>query len=119
MNNEIQFSITTLVHSFLRGNVRNQWLYGLEGKIYVRRRKRIHPHKAGFIDTFDLATIIIDETSCGTFTNFLDWLEGVHPDLNLCIESIQTQRFMEFFKRRGYIIKGEDFCWDAWKLSEL
>jgi len=69
-------------------------------KIYVRKSKRfIENELRNFLD---LASIQVYNTGEKIFTNLLIQIEKEFPNINLFIESILTERFLEFFLKNNF-----------------
>ena len=97
----------------------NEWVGNSQGQIYVR--KAHHLYNSAILPTLDLATFSIGEKyqSSGVVTAMLDVIEEKHSDINIRVENIQTERFKDFFDKRGYIIIGDrvgEYC--AWRIGD-
>jgi hypothetical protein len=85
-------------------------------QIYVRLSTKVWNGKK--IRTFDLSNIHYIETGTGAFTKLLIKIEKVleKSDRTLYIEEIQTERFMNYFEKKGYEIKvSSNQSWNAIK----
>jgi hypothetical protein len=79
---------------------RNKWISSDNISIYVRQSKRFI--NGEHLDFLDLATIDIDPMGEKIFINLLDRIEKEFHMYNIFIESILSDRFLNFFLKRGY-----------------
>lgn len=80
-----------------------QWLYATDPKmsVYVRKGNRyIGP---AMTKTLEIATVDVAKRGRGTFTDFFDFALEMSPYPVLLVESVQTERFCNFFRRRGML----------------
>lgn len=90
-----------LFELFLKLNERNRWIYVDGFKMYVRKSKRFYNKQ--FIDFIDLATIESDKQGTGLFTLILTRILDKYKDKNFYVENVMTDRFLNFFKKFGFI----------------
>ena len=70
-------------------------------RIYVRRAYRFFDGQ--LVSVLDLASIEANPQGKGRFTKFLEFVEDLLlPFAGVYVENVQTARFAEFFRRRGY-----------------
>lgn len=50
----------------------------------------------------DVGRVVAEETGKGTFRAFIARVRTLHPDLEIFVESVQTERFCEGLKRMGF-----------------
>ena len=106
--NESQESISVSVNEFmelfelfLKLKEKNKWIYIDGFKMYVRKSKRFYNKE--FIDFIDLATIESDNQGTGLFTLILKEILDKYKDRNFYVENVMTDRFLNFFKKFGFI----------------
>ncbi len=90
--------ILNQINNFLSSGVRNLWIGNDDIKIYIRKSKR--NFKGQFLDFFDFASIEVEKTGQGLFTQILKKFEEVYPDKNIFIESVLTERFADYIKNK-------------------
>jgi hypothetical protein len=99
--NETVDEFMNLFELFLKLNERNKWIYADGFKMYVRKSKRFYNGKA--IDFIDLATIESDIQGTGLFTLILKEILKKYKDKNFYVENVMTDRFLNFFRKFGFI----------------
>ena len=90
--------ILNQIDYFLNSNVKNLWIGNEEIKIYVRKSKRYF--KGQVFNFFDFASIEVENTGQGLFTQILKKFEEKYPDKNIFIESVLTERFADYIKNK-------------------
>jgi len=90
--------ILNKIDYFLNSNVKNLWIGNEEIKIYVRKSKRYF--KGQVFNFFDFASIEVENTGQGLFTQILKKFEEKYPDKNIFIESVLTERFADYIKNK-------------------
>jgi len=112
MNESTNQSITKISNNFMKLfdlfikseeklGYRNKWIYIDGFKMYVRKSKRFYNKE--FIDFIDLATIESDNQGTGLFTLILKEILDKYKDRNFYVENVMTDRFLNFFKKFGFI----------------
>lgn len=84
-------------------SARNRWIVIGAYKMYVRKTHRVF-FGDKLVYCFDLANIQCELPGSGQFPRVLDEIEiycNVHDIPVLHVESVLTNRFCEFFRRRG------------------
>lgn len=94
------------IDQFLNSPQKNMWIGNDEIKIYIRKSKRIF--KGKMYDFFDFATIEVENTGQGLFTQILKKFEEKYPDKNIFIESVLTDRFADYIKNKLGFEEPED-----------
>jgi len=89
---------------FYDSGLRNSWLRNDNINIYVRKSKRFINNQ--MIDFLDLATIDIFPQGQGIFTKLLSRILEQFDD-NIFIESILSERFLNFFIEKDFTIQDE------------
>lgn len=104
MKKKIQQPLIEQVKEFCKLKKGNQWLQGSNLDIYFRIGKRYWPNSKKVTRTLDIATITSLKPGKGHFTRFLTELESIQKDLGLVyyVENVQTKRFRNFFRKRGW-----------------
>lgn len=97
-NNSDVDDILNQIYDFLLSPVKNTWIENDEIKIYVRKSKRYFKGKV--FDFFDFATIEVENTGQGLFTQILKKFEETYPEKNIFIESVLTERFADYIKNK-------------------
>lgn len=97
-NNSDVDDILNKIDDFLLSPVKNTWIENDEIKIYVRKSKRYF--KSQVFDFFDFATIDVENTGHGLFTQILKKFEEKYPEKNIFIESVLTERFADYIKNK-------------------
>lgn len=95
-NNSDVDDILDQISNFLESNSKNIWIGNDSIKIYIRKSKRYF--KGNFFDFFDFASIEVENTGQGLFTQILKKFEEIYPDKNIFIESVLTERFANYIK---------------------
>ena len=98
----------TKLADFMKSNHNNEWLAIGNMMVYVRKGRHAFG-SLGLIDTIDIANITVqpDYQNQGVFTKFLEEAETL--GLAVHIENVLTERFANFFRKRGgYDIVYED-----------
>ena len=99
------------VTAFLRSQGRNAWLFYGHLEVYVRRSSRQVPPKHVVVSTFDVANVSSTIPGNGVFTR---WLDELLPLLTASgfdvvrIENVQTDRFADYFRKRGWAETNSD-----------
>lgn len=80
---------------------RNQWLYGSDMEIYVRRSvpRMINDKK---VQCLDIANILVYKRGEGQFTKFLNEAHQINPWGGTFIENVHDSRFANFFVKQGF-----------------
>lgn len=86
------------IKKFLKSDQRNLWIGNDAIKIYIRKSKR--NFKGQIFDFFDFASIEVEKTGQGLFTQILKKFEEIYPDKNIFIESVLTERFQDYIKNK-------------------
>jgi len=85
---------------FLKSKENRKWLV-LDGiKIYVRKSKRFLNNK--MYECLDLASIDIENTGKGLFTELFETILDKYKNKNIFVESILEKRFYNFIKKYGF-----------------
>ena len=90
--------ILNQIEDFLNSNLRNLWIGNDEIKIYIRKSKR--NFKGQLLDFFDFASIEVENTGQGLFTQILKKFEEIYSNKNIFIESVLTDRFADYIKNK-------------------
>jgi len=98
--------ILNQIDNFLKSGQRNLWIGNDEIKIYIRNSKR--HFKGQMYDFFDFASIEVEKTGQGLFTQVLKKFEEKYPDKNIFIESVLTERFADYIKNKLGFEEPED-----------
>ena len=101
---QTRMSMEDQIEDFLKSNERNRWLFTDDMKIYLRNRS----YRMG-ITILDIGSVEVFRPGCGLFKKLLPVLlekackagvDGVY------IENVLTPRFADFFRRQGWIERG-------------
>lgn len=101
-------NLLTEVTEFLESQRRAGWIV-LDGvSVYLRRGYHNTGDNVGS-RTFDIANVTVTDKEQGKFTTLLTHCEklGANEGLAVYIENVQTQRFADFFIKRGYVQLGK------------
>lgn len=107
---------TDKIKQFIYGSRRNAWLNYLALDVYMRKAKR--SVEGIMVDCLDVATVTVTLPGQGDFTRFIGELEEIgYP---IFVENVQTERFANFFKGRGYLVKPDEsgLMWNAFKFGK-
>ena len=85
---------------------RNMWLdFDPTLKVYVRRAHRLlGPRTLGsrLTTVLDIANVEATPTGQGRFRKFLTHVETFEPWEGVFVENVMSERFKQFFRKRGY-----------------
>lgn len=101
--------------AFIKTSVRNEWIYHEHIHIYVRKGFHALPETPFVRDTFDVATVNVDEAMQrqGIFTAWLTIAEQQakkHGFAAVFVESVLNPQLAQWLARRGYSKMGPDEC---------
>lgn len=91
---------------FLESNSKNIWLISDDYRIYVRKSKRLF--NGCFYDCIDLVNINIENKGKKIFSEILENFLQNHKNINIFVESIINERFLNFFLKKGFILINND-----------
>lgn len=94
-------NIINQIDEFIKSKQRNKWIYDDGIKIYIRNSLRYF--NGNLIPCLDLASIEIDNSGNGIFTNIFNEILEKFKDKNIFVESILTDRFYNFIKSKGFV----------------
>lgn len=83
----------------------NRWLEDDRSlRVYVRRSVRSlgHGDLRRIVWMLDIGSVAAEPEGNGRFTAFLEYVETAKPFDGIFVESVQTIRFADFFRTRGY-----------------
>jgi hypothetical protein len=100
------------IDRFMSSKDRSVWVENSTIKIYVRKGMHILDRPGEVELCLDLATIEVRRPSNGYFTWLLPHLEQIafSRGMPVYVESIVTDRFYEFFLKRGYSKAWTHYC---------
>jgi hypothetical protein len=104
------------VKKFIYGHDRNRWIPFLTLDVYMRKSHRVV--EGSQIDCIDIASVEVFSKGEGDFTRFIIEVESIgYP---VFIENILEERFANFFKGRGYLVKlnEDEITWFAFKFGK-
>ena len=85
--------------------INRRWLYATDPVMSVYVRKGNRSIEGSMMKTLEIATVEVEIQGKGTFTDFFDFALNINPFpvLLVLVESVQTERFCNFFRRRGMV----------------
>lgn len=86
------------IDMFIKSPQKNIWIENNAIKIYIRKSKRYF--KGEVNDFFDFASISVEKTGKGLFSQILQKFEEIYPDKNIFIESVLTDRFAYYIQHK-------------------
>ena len=99
-------TIEVLTGVFIESRNKSEWLFATNGKVYVRKSKRLHPKIKIMIDCFDIANIEIYNKGDGTFKAYIEYLDTHYPNMNILVENVHNERLLSHLRETGFVIDG-------------